>query len=92
MFISNIGLKTFVQRLLSNLRLWLEDPILHPQRALEMVGDHARLTDVVRMHVRANHALNGLSRKVCAEDVVPQISGLFVIQSSIDDVPAVDVF
>jgi hypothetical protein len=63
----------------------------HQQWALEVVGDHAGLPDVVGMHVRTDDALDRPATHVAGEQLMPQRVRFLIAKAGVDDIPAVVV-
>jgi hypothetical protein len=62
------------------------------RQAMEGVGDHLRLADVVGMHVGADHAHHRPAAELAREDLAPQLLGLGQGQPCVHHPPAVAVF
>ena len=59
---------------------------------MELLGNETCATGVVRVHVRADNTLDGLTAQHGSKHLAPQVLGLAIREASVDDVPAVVVF
>ncbi len=64
----------------------------HVQRASKQVCNHGCLSNMVRMEVGADDALDGLAQQVFFEYAVPQALGASIVPASVHDKPAIIVF
>ena len=64
----------------------------HVQGAAEMFGERGALTDVVGMKMRTDDADHGLAAHVTVEQLAPQPGGFVVVETGVDDPPAVPIF
>ena len=64
----------------------------HVERAAVFIGNGLGQPDMVRVHVCTDDALDWLPTQFAAEHVMPEVQGLLVVQSRVNDIPTVCVF